>query len=103
VHKPLRPFFTPAAGAAERSRAAAAISGSLELIASSVNGPYLFGFRFTAADAYLFVMLRWASRFGIAVPLALATLAEQAAKRLHVQTALAEEGLSEPPALQRAG
>ena len=103
VHKPLRPFFTPAAGTAERSRAAAAISNSLQLIASSLNGPYLFGSRFTAADAYLFVMLRWASRFGVAVPPALATLADRAAKRPHVLTALAEEGLSQPPALQRAG
>jgi glutathione S-transferase len=103
VHKPLRPFFVPAAGAAERSRAAAAISGSLALVASSRCAPYLFGSRFTAADAYLFVMLRWASRFGVAVPPALATLAERAAKRPHVQTALAEEGLSNSTARQRAG
>jgi glutathione S-transferase len=67
VHKPLRPFFTPAAGAAETSRAAVAISSSLELIASSLKDPYLFGSRFTAADAYLFVMLRWASRFGVTI------------------------------------
>jgi glutathione S-transferase len=103
VHKPLRPFFTPAAGPAERTRAAAAISRSLDLLAGSLAGPHLFGSRFTAADAYLFAMLGWTIRFGIAVPPPLVAFRERAAERSHVRTALAEEGLPGPPALQRAG
>ena len=103
VHKPLRPFFTPAAGPAERTRAAAAISRSLDLLAGSLAGPHLFGSRFTAADAYLFAMLGWTIRFGIAVPPPLVAFRKRAAERSHVRTALAEEGLPGPPALQRAG
>jgi glutathione S-transferase len=62
--------------------------------------------RFTVADAYLFVTLRWARRFDVTVPPALAAYGERILERDHVRAALAEEGLlerAEIPAYRRAG
>jgi glutathione S-transferase len=103
VHKPLKPFFLPETDAAERRRAGAAVTGRLALLGQGLAGPFLLGARFTPADAYLFVMLRWARRFGLAVPQTLETFAAAVAERASVRTALAEEGLPIPAPLRRAG
>jgi glutathione S-transferase len=103
VHKPLRPFFTPAASDAEKARAAVAISARLKLITGVLAGPHLFGSRFTAADAYLFVTLWWVRHFGVAVPPALTAFCARIMERSHVRAALAEEALSEKPVGRRLG
>ncbi|MFZ5669018.1 MAG: glutathione transferase GstA [Pseudomonadota bacterium] len=95
LHKVFKPFFDPAAGAAERKRAAQAIGRRLQLIAERLHDPWLLGDRFTVADAYLFVMLRWARRFGIALPDALSDYFARARDRPAVQRALEEEGLGD--------
>ncbi|HET9067479.1 MAG TPA: glutathione binding-like protein [Amaricoccus sp.] len=102
VHKPLKPFFTRGSSDEEKARAAAAIADRLALVAPVITGRYLFGDRFTPADAYLFVMLRWARRFGLTVPPALETFRARVAERSTVRTALTEESLDEAPDLRRA-
>ena len=58
---------------------------------------YLFGTQPTVADFYLFVTLRWARKFGIAIPEALVALHERMLARPCVQEALEDE---EMPALR---
>ena len=57
---------------------------------------YLFGPRFTVADAYLFVMLRWAAAFDVRISPVLFAGFERVLERSTVRQALAEEGLLEP-------
>lgn len=58
---------------------------------------YLMGERFTVADAYLFVMLRWAEHFKIAIDLYpnLRDYRDRLLPRPAIQAALAAEGLLE--------
>jgi glutathione S-transferase len=91
------------AGDAERAHAGELVAKRLDLIADHVRELYLFGPRFTVADAYLFVMLRWAQTFGVRVPLALLGYFERVAERSCVRRALVEEGLPEiEPALRQS-
>ena len=61
-------------GASEEDKAEAEIIliKRLRWLADRMSGHYLFGDQPTVADFYLFVTLRWAAKFGIAVPEALA-------------------------------
>jgi predicted GNAT family acetyltransferase len=61
-----------------------------------MNGDYLFGDELSAADCYLFVMLRWAEKFGIAIPDVLLRLQWRMEQRPAVQAALAREEASVP-------
>ena len=102
LHPAFKPFWD-GAGDAQREHAAAVVAKRLELIADHIRELYLFGPRFTVADAYLFVMLRWAQMFGVRVPLALLGYFERVAERGCVRRALAEEGLPEiEPALPQS-
>lgn len=95
LHIAFKPFWHGASGA-EKEQASANVTRLLDLIAEDMNELYLFGPRFTVADAYLFVMLRWAIAFGIAVPLSLLGYFERVLERPTVRKALAEEGLDHP-------
>jgi len=94
LHPAFKPYWGEATDA-EQARAGEAVAKCLELVAEHVRELYLFGPRFTVADAYLFVMLRWAGMFGIQVPLTLLGYFERVAERSAVRQALAEEGLLE--------
>ena len=88
-----------AAGAARlptraRARNTQAIGKRLGYIAERLEGPYLFGDTFTPADAYLYVMLRWAKGMGIAWPDPLGAYFERVQAREAVQLALKHEGLN---------
>jgi len=96
LHVAFKPFWH-SEDEAERAKAAEEVERRLGLIAGHVNELYLFGPRFTVADAYLFVMLRWALTFGVRVPLELVGYFERVAERDTVRRALAEEGLELPP------
>jgi glutathione S-transferase len=93
VHKSFKPFITHGARDADRANAAEAISKRLEFIAKTLSGPYLLGAHFTVADAYLFVTLRWASQFGVTIPVPLIQYFQRMMARDSVREALAEEGL----------
>lgn len=63
-----------------------------------VNGqmtgkPFLLGDAFTAADAYMFVMLTWAHHMKIATPHLLSDFFSRVAQRPAVRQAMKEEGL----------
>ncbi len=88
---------------AEKEKAVATIGRQLELVSDHINELYLFGPRFTVADAYLFVMLRWASAFGVPISPHLHGYFERVAERSSVRQALAEEGLvAAAPVIQPA-
>ena len=55
----------------------------------------MFGPRFRVADAYLFVMLRWARKFGVGTSPHLHGYFERVLERDSVRLALLEEGLVE--------
>jgi len=92
LHIAFKPYFHGAEGE-ELAEAAAAVGKRLDLIADRMAGPYLFGARFGVADAYLFVMLRWAHGFRISLPVALEELYRRTMERDTVRRSIAEEAL----------
>lgn len=90
LHIAFKPYFHGAEGE-ELTEAAEAVGRRLDLIADRMAGPYLFGPRFGVADAYLFVMLRWANGFGIRPPASLGELYHRMLERDAVRQSLAEE------------
>jgi glutathione S-transferase len=95
VHTAFKPFFH-GGNEADRAKAAEAISRRFALITKTLVGPYLFGARFTVADAYLFVTLRWARQAGVPIPAPLTGYFQRVMERDTVRQALAEEGLGLP-------
>jgi glutathione S-transferase len=92
-------FFKPApdASATDKADAEVLLIKRLNWLAARMEGAYLFGDRPTVADLYLFVTLRWAARFGIQIPQALAALKQRLESRPEVRAAIAFE---EVPALK---
>lgn len=80
-----------------KAQAAEAVARRLELVSEHVNELYLFGPRFTVADAYLFVMLRWAQAFGVRMAPEMLGYFARVLERPAVRQALIEEGLFDPP------
>ena len=93
IHKAAKPFFNRSALPEDKANARKEIGGRFELLAKTFVGPYLFGTRFSAADAYLFVTLRWAILFGIPIPNPIDEYLERVKERDSVRRALAEEEL----------
>lgn len=93
LHIAFKPFWHPVSDG-DKAMAAGAVVRRLSLIEDGLRELYLFGPRFTTADAYLFVMLRWALQFDVPVPSELTAYFERVAERPAVRQALAEEGLS---------
>ena len=98
LHKAYGPFFGGAEGAARDAaldRLKSRIAHVEYLLGDGRD--YLFGDRFSVADAYAFVILGWASHFGI--PLDewpnVKAFVDRVAQRPAVRQALAEEGLLE--------
>jgi glutathione S-transferase len=92
IHRSFKPFWHDASNA-EKARASTTITGQFRLMADSATGLYLFGHSPSVADFYLFVMLLWAERFGVAVPASLLSLRERISQRASTRTAMREEGL----------
>jgi glutathione S-transferase len=90
LHIAFKPFWHEP-NQAERAAGAEAVDARLQLLERKLIGPYLFGEQFSVADAYLFVMLRWAKSFGLPIPPKLLVLFEHAKSRETVRQALAEE------------
>lgn len=99
LHVAFKPLWHAESGE-EQARATQAVAQRLALVSEHINEMYLFGPRFTVADAYLFVMLRWAIAFGVPVAPEMLGYAARVAERPAVRRALAEEGLLEPPFMQ---
>jgi len=94
LHVAFKPLWHGKSGA-DAALAEREVRKRLDLVAGQVRELYLFGPRFTVADAYLFVMLRWAMAFGLQLPIELVGYFERVAERGAVRRALAEEGLPE--------
>ncbi|MDQ0249765.1 glutathione S-transferase [Sphingomonas kyeonggiensis] len=95
LHVAFKPFWH-SEEEAERAAASEAVARRLALIEEHINELYLFGPRFTVADAYLFVMLRWAQAFGVPMSADMLGYFERVAERPTVRQALMEEGLFVP-------
>jgi glutathione S-transferase len=95
LHKAFKPFFTPGATDEAKQRARATVEHRLGLLDEKLGTrEFLLADRFTVADAYLYVMLRWAKKFGVTVPKRLAEYSDRLTQRRSVKEALAAEGLA---------
>jgi glutathione S-transferase len=93
LHKPFVRCFFPT-GDAEKKAAEDIIRRRLDFLAGRLRGDYLFGSQFSVADAYLYVMLRWARMKGLDLPGPLPAFVERMNARPAVQLALQHEGLT---------
>lgn len=96
VHKQLGPLFDPALPAAVAEQLRGRISARFLYLQDVLDDrAFLMGETFTAADAYLFVMLQWCGPHGIDLGLYpnLDDYEARIAQRRAVQAALAAEGL----------
>ncbi len=98
IHKAFKPIFDSGTSDVGKKKAAAAIEGRLAYLATQLKGPYLFGENATVADAYLFVMLLWATKNRLSVPASLTEFSERTRSRPTVVAALRHEGLATAPA-----
>lgn len=92
VHKPFIPLFF-LEDEAEQARLREILAQRFRWIASKIEGDYLFGDRFTGADAFLYVMLRWAAMVGPETPGSFERFVETIERRGSVKAVLAAEGL----------
>lgn len=91
VHKPFIPlFFLEDEG--KQARLRESLAQRFRWIAARLEGNFLFG-RFTGADAFLYVMVRWAAIAGLEVPHSFRAFVEAVERRSSVKAVLAVEGL----------
>ena len=93
LHKPFVRHFFPTSDA-EKQVAEDAIRRRLGFIADRLRGEYLFGSECSVADAYLYVMLRWARMQGLDLPAPLPAFFDRMEARPAVRLALQHEGLA---------
>jgi glutathione S-transferase len=93
LHKLFGRFFFPTSDV-EKAAAEASIRKRLGFLASRLQDDYLFGSEFSVADAYLYVMLRWAGMKGLDLPEPLPAFVERMNARPDVRLALQHEGLA---------
>jgi glutathione S-transferase len=98
LHKKFAPFFDPSATQMEKDRAAQVIGRRLRFLAAQMNDDYLYGPDLSVADAYLFVMLTWAKKFGLTIPEPLELFFNRMADRPAVRMALEHEWLEDETA-----
>jgi glutathione S-transferase len=92
IHRQFKPMWH-AGDEGEKAKAARTITGLFGMLADGQTGDFLFGEKPGVADFYLFVMLLWAERFGVDVPLRLADLRTCLRQRPAVRNAMQNEGL----------
>lgn len=94
LHKGFKPFFNPAASEAERDEARDQLSARFVTMEHGLGArDFIVGDTMSIADAYLFVMLRWATgKAGIDLPASLVRYRDRLASRPAVLRALAIDG-----------
>jgi glutathione S-transferase len=90
LHKSFKPFFAGGSDE-EKAKAKATLENRFGYAASRLEGDFLYGPRFSVADAYLFVMLTWAKKNGISLPPPLLAYFDRVAARPAVKLALSHE------------
>jgi glutathione S-transferase len=93
LHKSFVRVFFPTSDA-EKEAARGMMGARFRFIADRLAGDCLFGRECTVADAYLYVMLRWARMSQLNAPAPLPRFAERMEARPAVQLALQHEGLA---------
>jgi glutathione S-transferase len=93
LHKPFVRILFPTSDA-DRQAAAGILAKRFRFLADQLQGEHLFGSAFTVADAYLYVMLRWARAKSLEVPEPLPAYFARVGARPAVQKALRDEGLT---------
>ena len=93
LHAAFKPLWHDASEA-DKDKAREAVAVRLTFLEGQLVDRYLFGSRFTVADAYLFVMLRWAKGFGVPLSPRLLGYFERIMERSTVRQALTEEALA---------
>jgi len=93
LHKPFVRYFFPTSDA-EKQVAEDSIRRRLAFVAERLEGDYLFGREASVADAYLYVMLRWARMQELDVREPLPAFALRMEARPAVRLALQHEGLT---------
>ena len=93
LHKPFVRHFFPTSDA-EKKVAAETIGRRLGFVSERLQDDYLFGREASVADAYLYVMLRWARMSGLSVPEPLPAFYDRMEARPAVRLALQHEGLA---------
>ena len=96
LHKAFKPFFQPDAGEAAKAQAREQIEKRLSWLADRQQSDFLLGDAMSVADAYLFVMLMWASKNGLNVPAPLTAYSDRLRSRPAVRLSLEHEGLAQP-------
>lgn len=92
LHKPLVRMMFPTADA-DKAAARDLAERRLGFLAERMASGFMLGDRLSAADPYLYVMLRWARMLELAAPEPLAAFARRMEERPAVQRALRDEGL----------
>ncbi|MGH6871616.1 MAG: glutathione transferase GstA [Rhizomicrobium sp.] len=93
IHKSFGPLFGNASDDV-KAEARAKIAKRFDYVNGELAGKsFLMGETFTAADAYLFVMLTWAHHMKIELPANLSAFFKRVAERPKVHQAMKEEGL----------
>ena len=96
LHKAFGPLFSPKTPAEQKQQVRAAIGTKFDYVSTLLDGqPYLLGEKFTVADGYLFVVLRWTQHVEIDLAKwpALVAYSARLAERPAVRAALAAEGI----------
>jgi len=95
LHKQFSPLFNPALPDAGKDIFKGNIAKRLEWVNGQLQGKqYLTGDKFTVADGYLFVILRWAKGMKMELPAAVNAFFDRVAARPKVAEALKAEGLA---------
>ena len=91
IHKNFSPLFRKTPDPVPRET----LQKRLDLVSATLaEQPYLLGEKFSAADAYLFTVLRWAARVELPLPETLRQYFERVKARPAVAKALEVEGLT---------
>ena len=92
LHKSFKPLFQGGSDE-DKAKARETVAKRLTYLSDTMVGDYLFGPEVGVADCYLFVMLLWAGKNGIAIPDDLDAFRARMMERPAVQTAMRHEGL----------
>ena len=92
IHKMfLALFFLP--GEEAKPVLAGKIAERFDYLAAQMKGAFLLGDRFSVADAFLYVMVRWAKMSKLAIPEMFSAYRDRIETRPSVRAALAAEGI----------
>ncbi len=92
IHKGFKPFFQ-GGGDEDKKKAGETIVKRFDYLAGTMTGDHVVGGRLSVADFYLFVMLLWADKHGVAIPAPLSAFRDRIMALDSTQKAMKHEGL----------